>query len=821
MECSKLVRCETLVITLLLTGVCLLYVSAQEKTGPRKYALVVGVKEYRAQQPLPPLSYTENDAEQLAAVLKEAGFQVTLMTQAAGKEKTRFLPMAEYILDELKALVERPFLKKDDVVLVALAGHGVQFDEEKDGKKLEKFFFCPMDADIGTKGDKQNNLIPLDHLYEQLDKCEAGTRLLMVDACRNDPSRPSGLRSLNSVTRPKLAPPLGGTIAFFSCSANQRAYEDPDLKHGVFFHHMIEGLKGKADGSKDGSVTATELSEYVASETYDFVLNKYGAQQTPEMKGQIRGKVTLAKLAAASGSTNQTPATTTPNGGGLSNFVSGLLNSRQSARQRSSAYNLHQLGIAVHNYEQDNRRLPLGTMQQNKAKVDDRFSWMCALLPHIDQGNLRNKIDFNGERDGARNKPLLEASIPLFINPGVEQKPESGRPGRADYVGWAGVGKDAPLESAPNNRKGVFGYDRATKLVDIVDGTSNTVMISEASKPGAWAHGGTSTIRALTEKPYIDGVDGIGGPFKEGVHLLFADASVKMVSKNIDPSVLEKLAAISDGAAVSPSDLKLIDGTKTSSVDRNSSVKPPTPAEQLKSIGIALHNHEQTFTKLPEGTRRQSAPKVDDRLGWMVDLLPYLEQDDLHRQMRLDSGWNSEANRPITGRSISPFSFPGNGRTDGPNELGRSDYVGWAGVGADAPLESCPDEKKGVFGYERATRARDIHDGLSLTVMVSEASKPGRWAQGGSSTIRGLTQQPYIDGVDGIGSPWKEGVHLLFGDGHVALVSKNVDPVLLEKLATRAGSDYYEREEFERHEVSVEKLTIQRAAAATTTQEKP
>lgn len=571
-------RCRSAVgfAAVLLTGVCLYCVQAQEKTGPRKYALVVGVKEYRAQQPLPTLSYTENDAEQLAAVLQEAGFQVTLMTQAAGKEKTRFLPMAEYIRDELKALVERPFLKKDDVVLVALAGHGVQFDEEQDGKKVEKFFFCPMDADIGTKGDKQNNLIPLDHLYGQLDQCGAGTRLLMVDACRNDPSRPSGVRSLNSVTRPKLAPPPGGTIAFFSCSANQRAFEDADLKHGVFFHHMIEGLKGKADGSKDGSVTATELSEYVAGETYDFVLNKYGAQQTPEMKGQIRGKVTLAKLTASSNPSTTIPSTTS-GGSSLSNLFSGLLNARQTAQQRSVT-NLKQLGIAIHNYEHVYRRLPLGTMQRNRAKVEDRFGWMCALLPYVDQNDLySSKIDFDGSRDSAKNKPYLEASIPLFSNPSVALKPEPGRPGRADYVGWAGVGKDAPLESAPNEKKGIFGYDRATTVAEVTDGTSNTVMISEASKPGAWGHGGTSTIRALTAKPYLDGVDGIGGPFKEGVHLLFVDGAVKMVSKNIDPSVLEKIATRAGHEPFSIDDLD-----KFASKEGNSTVPPASPTVTSK-----------------------------------------------------------------------------------------------------------------------------------------------------------------------------------------------------------------------------------------------
>ncbi len=40
--------------------------------------------------------------------------------------------------------------------------------------------------------------------------------------------------------------PPGGVAALFSCSAGQRAFEHESLKHGVFFHHVLEGLGGKA-----------------------------------------------------------------------------------------------------------------------------------------------------------------------------------------------------------------------------------------------------------------------------------------------------------------------------------------------------------------------------------------------------------------------------------------------------------------------------------------------------------------------------------------------------------------------------------------------
>ncbi len=102
-----------------------------------------------------------------------------------------------------------------------------------------------------------------------------------------------------------------------------------------------------------------------------------------------------------------------------------------------------------------------------------------------------------------------------------------------------------------HKRAGIFGYNRSTRMRDITDGTSNTVMISEASKDfGNWAAGGKSTIRAFTKKRYINGPDGIGGPWKGGAQMGFADGSVHFLSENIDPAVMERLAKMADGEPV-------------------------------------------------------------------------------------------------------------------------------------------------------------------------------------------------------------------------------------------------------------------------------
>ena len=73
-------------------------------------------------------------------------------------------------------------------------------------------------------------------------------------------------------------------------------------------------------------------------------------------------------------------------------------------------------------------------------------------------------------------------------------------------------------------------------------------MTSEAlGKIGPWIAGGDSTIRPLTKKPYINGPDGIGGPYTGGCNIGLADGSVRFVSENIDPTVFERLSTIADG----------------------------------------------------------------------------------------------------------------------------------------------------------------------------------------------------------------------------------------------------------------------------------
>jgi len=224
---------------------------------------------------------------------------------------------------------------------------------------------------------------------------------------------------------------------------------------------------------------------------------------------------------------------------------------REAARRTQSKNNLKQLGLALHNFHDTWNHFPQGTIPSKTLKVEERQSWLVPLLPYLDQAPLYNSMNVNLQ-DSAKwddNEEASNVQMAMFMNPSSTVAHRVGEPGFTDYAGWAGVGKDAPTEKCKPDKMGIFGYDRVSRIANITDGTSNTVMVSDVlpKTHGPWAQGGKSTIRALTSKPYVNGEDGIGSPHVGGFHVLMADGSVRFVSQNIDPGILESLATRAGG----------------------------------------------------------------------------------------------------------------------------------------------------------------------------------------------------------------------------------------------------------------------------------
>lgn len=212
-----------------------------------------------------------NDIDVLGQVFEGAGFRVFMLTSSRAKGDSTKAPTKaniEAMLD--KALAGR---KKDDLVVFAIAAHGMQFGNDPD------VYICPQDG--VPFPEKKGTLMSVGSIYKRFEMCGASAKILLADCCRNDPDTSRG-RSAGELLE-KSPPP--GVMAVFACSRNERAYEDKDLRHGVFFYHLLEGLRGKAASGND-EVDFERLWQYVRKHV-PLTVGKLGMDITQNPKLQM------------------------------------------------------------------------------------------------------------------------------------------------------------------------------------------------------------------------------------------------------------------------------------------------------------------------------------------------------------------------------------------------------------------------------------------------------------------------------------------------------------------------------------------------------
>jgi prepilin-type processing-associated H-X9-DG protein len=156
-------------------------------------------------------------------------------------------------------------------------------------------------------------------------------------------------------------------------------------------------------------------------------------------------------------------------------------------------------------------------------------------------------------------------------------------------------------------------------------------------------------------------------------------------------------------------------------------------------------------------------------LSWRVHLLPYLEQDQIYKQFKLDEPWDSPNNKPLIAKIPKVFAPPAQ-----KSAAGTTTYLGPLGDG----YLFRPKAKEGL-------KISDITDGTSNTIMIVETAdaaaiewtKPGDWTPDEKEPLKAL-----------IGH-YPEGFNAAFCDGSVRFISKKVDPKSLLALLTTAGGE--------------------------------
>jgi prepilin-type N-terminal cleavage/methylation domain-containing protein/prepilin-type processing-associated H-X9-DG protein len=268
-------------------------------------------------------------------------------------------------------------------------------------------------------------------------------------------------------------------------------------------------------------------------------------------------------------------------------------------------------------------------------------------------------------------------------------------------------------------------------------------------------------------------------------------------------------------------------------------------SNNLKQIGLGLHNYHDTHRIFPPGysgdVHHPSADPdtLDGPLGWAWGsyLLPFVEQENLHRQLRRDLACWDAANAGPAATRVALFLCPSAPRTDTPTVVrnaggtvlatfGKSTYVGNAGHEEPwgGPIGDWSSIANGPLFRNSRVRMADVTDGLSSTVFVGEHSTisdktwvgvvpgarvcafdPTRFPLTGcdsAATLVLVHSGPAAGELDVIHPPnaptshvcqmyanHPGGAHVLLGDGSVRFISEMIHHDTWAAISSRNGGE--------------------------------
>jgi prepilin-type processing-associated H-X9-DG protein len=181
----------------------------------------------------------------------------------------------------------------------------------------------------------------------------------------------------------------------------------------------------------------------------------------------------------------------------------------------------------------------------------------------------------------------------------------------------------------------------------------------------------------------------------------------------------------------------------------------------LKQIVLAFLNHEAAIRTFPGDVVDKNGKPL---LSWRVQILPYLEQQRLYQQFKLDEPWDSENNKKLL-EEMPKIYAPVRGKAD----KGKTFYQAFSGSGA-------------LMGG-KAVKIVDITDGTSQTFSAIEAGEAVEWTKPADIAFDPKKPLPKLGGIfDG-------DFNVAMCDGSVRYVAKGVKEENLKKFITIAGGE--------------------------------
>jgi prepilin-type N-terminal cleavage/methylation domain-containing protein/prepilin-type processing-associated H-X9-DG protein len=174
-------------------------------------------------------------------------------------------------------------------------------------------------------------------------------------------------------------------------------------------------------------------------------------------------------------------------------------------------------------------------------------------------------------------------------------------------------------------------------------------------------------------------------------------------------------------------------------------------SNNLKQIGLALHNYEGSYGAFPPGSTAPpgtTTPPPPYRHGWVAFTLSGIEQDNVRNVYDLNVNWFDTPNASVILIPLKIYHCPsadfGRTATSKSSVYGSRTAAAWdyANVNVSASIPggayagtANADRRTGVMNDRIGSRVAEITDGLSNTLMVSEAAnRPQLWVKGKSRT---------------------------------------------------------------------------------------
>lgn len=221
----------------------------------QKYALVIGVKEYKH---VAPLQNSLNDAMDMASTLRKKGFHVIDVYDP---------PTKRVMQDKIREYFQMIRERKEAAGLVFYSGHGMQVDGIN--------YLIPADANPLEKFDLDDQCVNMNYIMDALQNAGNGLNIIIMDACRNNPFRSftrSGERGLSIVDSPK------GSYIVYATKPGAVA-SDGVGRNGLFTSKLLQYINTEG-------LNLEQVFKQVARD----VSNDSGDQQRPWISSDYTGE---------------------------------------------------------------------------------------------------------------------------------------------------------------------------------------------------------------------------------------------------------------------------------------------------------------------------------------------------------------------------------------------------------------------------------------------------------------------------------------------------------------------------------------------------